>query len=68
LLALLLAADARAFSLTDNRNFEIRARLYTEAWLQAEKTEPQTHPAASPMQLVSHKTFFNPEFEGRLTS
>src|SRR6185503_19449715 len=67
LLAAMFSSPAQAYFLDNGRNFELRARLYTEAWLQAEQTEPQTHPSASPMQLVSHKTFFNPEFEARLT-
>ena len=63
-----LPAVGNAYFLDTARNFEIRARLYTEASLAAEKSEPQTIPARAPFQLISHRTFFNPEFDARLTS
>ena len=67
--ALVLSAAGRAGAvfLDTNRDFEVRARLYTEAAVAAEKSEPQTKPARSPFQLMSHRTFFNPEFDARLT-
>src|SRR5690348_14524417 len=62
-----VGGSARAFYLDDGRNFELRARLYTEAAVAADTSEPQTHPARAPFQLISHRTFFNPEFDARLT-
>jgi hypothetical protein len=50
-----------------NRDFQIRGRMYTEAAVAADGSEPQTSPARSPFQLISHRTFFNPEFEAQLT-
>src|SRR5262249_3971158 len=50
-----------------NQDFDLRARLYTEGAVAAEKSEPQTRPARAPFQLIEHRTFFNPEFEGKLT-
>ena len=66
LAALALLSPARAYYLTGDRDFEIRARLYTEATVAAEKSEPQTKPARAPFQLISHRTFFNPEFDAKL--
>lgn len=59
------AADA--VYLDTNRDFQIRGRAYTEAAVAAERSEPQTVPGRVPFQLISHRTFFNPEFEGQLT-
>ena len=59
--------SASAVYLDTNRDFELRARLYTEGAVAAEHSEPQTRPARAPFQLISHRTFFNPEFEARLT-
>ena len=58
---------AGAVYLDDAHDVTFRARLYTEAWVAAESSQPQTHPAVSPFQLVSHRTFFNPELEAKLT-
>ncbi len=62
-----LASTARAFFLDDNRDFEFRGRAYSEAAVAAEKSQPQTRPSRAPFQLIEHRNFFNPEFEGRLT-
>jgi len=58
---------ADAVYLDTNRDFQIRGRAYTEGIVAAESSEPQTRPARSPFQLISHRTFFNPEFEAQLT-
>jgi hypothetical protein len=60
-------APARAFFLDANRDFDFRARAYTEAAVAAESSEPQTKPARSPFQLIEDKYYFNPEFDARLT-
>jgi len=70
LVGLILLASVRSASavyLDANRDFELRARLYTEGAVAAEHSEPQTRPARAAFQLISHRTFFNPEFEARLT-
>ena len=68
-IVLLLAAGprARALHLDAARDFELRARLYTEVAIAADSSEPQTKPRRVPFQLIEHRTFFNPELEGRLT-
>ena len=67
LLAVALGSSAGAFYLDANRDFEFRARLYTEAAISAEDSQPQTKPARATGQLIEQRTFFNPEFEGQLT-
>jgi hypothetical protein len=67
LLAWLPADRAAAYFLDNGRNFELRGRLYTEGVVAAEESQAQTHPHRAPFQLISHRTFFNPEFEGKLT-
>lgn len=67
LAVLLPTPSARAYYLDGARDFEIRARLYSEAAVATENSQPQTHPARAPFQLIEHRNFFNPEFEGRLT-
>lgn len=66
LLVLAGASQASAVYLDDARNFTLRARAYTELSVAAESSEPQTEPARSPFQVISHRNFFNPEFEGKL--
>jgi len=56
------------FFLDTERNFEFRARAYTEGALATEHSEPQTVPSRAPLQLISHRTFVSPELEGRLAS
>jgi hypothetical protein len=66
-LVLAWVSPAAALFLDSNRDFEIRARAYTEGVLAAENSEPQTRPARAPFQLISHRNFFNPEFDAKLT-
>lgn len=61
-------SPAHAFYLDTTRNFEFRARAYTEAAVAAQTSEPQTKPSRVPFQLIEHRTFLNPEFEGRVAS
>jgi hypothetical protein len=56
-----------AYYLDDGRNFEFRARLYNESAIAAEDSQPQTKPSRATGQLIEQRTFFNPEFEGKLT-
>ena len=62
-----IGAPAGAVFLDENRDFQIRARLYNEGAVAAESSEPQTKPSRVPFQLISNRTFFNPEFEAQLT-
>ncbi|MFN8545211.1 MAG: DUF1302 family protein [Candidatus Binatia bacterium] len=62
----LLPRPSGAVYLDAGHHLSLRARLYTEAALATEHSEPQTTPARSAFQLVSHRTFFNPEVEGDL--
>jgi hypothetical protein len=68
ILVLALWSPAQAFFLDSGRNFDFRARFYSEAVVAAEDSQPQTRPALSTFQLFSHRNFFNPELEGKLTS
>lgn len=60
------ASRAHALYLDAARNFQLRARAYTEVSVAAEESQPQTEPARSPFQVISHRNFFNPELEGKL--
>jgi hypothetical protein len=66
LLVLAGASRAHAFYLDDARNFVLRARAYTEVAVAAEESQPQTEPARSPFQVISHRNFISPELEGKL--
>ena len=67
-LVLVARPHAYAFYLDSSRNFEFRARAYSEATMAAESSQDQTKPARKPLQVISHRNFFNPELEGKLTS
>jgi uncharacterized protein DUF1302 len=62
-----LASPARAYFLDSGRNFDLRARFYSEWAVAAESSEPQTKPARSPFQLIESRFFLNPEFDAKLT-
>jgi hypothetical protein len=68
LLLLGFVSAAHAYYLDAGRNFDFRARLYTEFAVAAEDSEPQTKPARAPFQLISNRSFFNPELDAKLTS
>src|SRR5207245_11668085 len=59
-------AAVSASPLDPAHNSELRARAYTEGVLAAEHSEPQTVPSRAGLQLISHRTFFSPELEGKL--
>jgi hypothetical protein len=65
-LCLLLPAVARALPLDEGRHVQLRARLYTEASISTQDSEPQTRTAHATGQLFSHRTFFNPELDADL--
>jgi len=59
---------AEAYFLDSGRNFDFRARAYTEASLATEDTQPQSRPGHEAGQLISHRNFLNPEFDAKQTS
>jgi hypothetical protein len=59
--------SARAFYFDEQRNFSFRARLYTEVSIATQDNEPQTATRQKGGDVVSHRTFFNPEFDAKLT-
>ena len=63
-----LAAPASALHFGDGRNFSVRARVYTEASIATQDSEPQTVTEIGGGDFLSHRTFFNPEFDANLTS
>src|SRR5437870_3970081 len=65
---LVIGSRAHAYFLDSGRNFDLRARFYSETVVAAEDSQPQTHRARSPFQVISHRNFMNPAFEGKLTS
>ncbi len=67
-LLLAAAAPARAYFLDAGRKFDFRARAYSETDIAAESSQPQTVPSRVPFQVISHRNFFNPELDGKLTS
>jgi hypothetical protein len=64
----LFPALAVAFPLDEARRFSLRGRFYTEASIATEYNEPQTTPSIAPGQLLSNRSFFNPELDGDLTT
>src|SRR5262245_47615777 len=63
LLVLALPALADAVFLDPGRRVELRARLYNEASVSTEGSQPQTSTPHFGGQLFSNRTFFNPELE-----
>jgi hypothetical protein len=63
----LFGTQADAIYLDSGRNFDVRARFYSEWAVAAESSEPQTTPARSPFQLIESRFFLNPEFDAKLT-
>jgi hypothetical protein len=61
-----LAAPAHAVFLDADRNLSFRARLYSEASIATESSEPQTLTRIHGGDVVSHRTFFMPEFDANL--
>jgi hypothetical protein len=57
-----------AVYLDDARKFSLRARLYTETSVATEDSQAQTATPIDRGDIKSHRTFFNPELDGDLTS
>src|SRR6185436_13082279 len=66
-LALLVVPSlGRAVDVDPSGHVKFRARLYTEGSIATEDSEPQTRTAHAAGQLISHRTFFQPELEADL--
>lgn len=59
--------SAGAIYLDEGRNFSLRARLYNEVSIAAEDSQKQTVTPIRSGDVVSNRTFFNPEFDAVLT-
>src|SRR5262245_47037582 len=66
LLFLAMPALAGAVNLDSGGRFELRARLYNEASVSTEHSQPQTSTPHFAGQLFSNRTFFNPELDADL--
>lgn len=66
---LVLGAVTRGetYFLDDNRNFDVRGRFYSQIAIATEPTR-ETPPDISPGDLLSHRNFYNPEFDAKLTN
>lgn len=66
-LLVLLPALSHAIALDGgDGHVQLRARLYTEASIATEDSETQTRTPHAAGQLISHRTFFNPELDADL--
>jgi len=66
-LVLGVASSAQAYFLGGNRNFDLRARVYSQLGIMmddAEKDQPTRYKIGD---LAQHRNFYNPEFDARLT-
>lgn len=66
LLLLALPLGAAAVNLDQAGHLKLRARLYTEASIAIEDSQPQTRTTHAAGQLLSHRTFFSPELDADL--
>ena len=60
-------SSAQAYYLGGNRDFDIRARVYSQLGIMmddAEKDQPTRYKLGD---LAQHRNFYNPEFDARLT-
>ena len=66
LLALGVTAPAQAYFLDEGNHFDLRTRIYSQIAVAAESAR-ETPPTFSPGDLLSHRNFYNPEFDAKLT-
>ncbi len=67
LLVLGAGSSAQAYFLDKGRNFDVRARVYSQLGIMmddAEKDQPTRYKLGD---LAQHRNFYNPEFDARLT-
>src|SRR5437867_5181491 len=60
-------SSAQSYFLGGNRNFDLRARVYSQLGIMmddAEKDQPTRYKIGD---LAQHRNFYNPEFDARLT-
>lgn len=71
LLATALSEPASAIYLDEAQNFQLRARAYSRYSTRLENSDSppsgDTVPNTKIGQMVEHRNFYNPEFEGKLT-
>jgi hypothetical protein len=67
LVASLCGTQAAAVYLDEDQNFNLRARVYSQAAIRLENSETDTNPVTKAGQLVQHRNFYNPEFDAKLT-
>lgn len=67
LITLLSAVPAAAIYLDDDQNFNLRARIYSQAAIRLEDSDQDTIPTTKVGQLVQHRNFYNPELDAKLT-
>lgn len=60
--------SASAIYLDEDRNFSLRARIYSQASVLLSDSSGDTTPKAKVGQLVQHRNFYNPELDANLTS
>ncbi len=64
----LLAAPVQALYIDEGQNFQLRLRTYSRFSIRTENSEEGvTFPNTKLGQMVEHRNFYNPEFEGKLT-
>ena len=66
-LVLGVGSSAQSYFLGGNRNFDLRARVYSQLGIMmddAEKDQPTRYKIGD---LAQHRNFYNPEFDARLT-
>jgi hypothetical protein len=66
LLSVSWAAPSSAYFLDKDRNFAVRARVYTQVGIMADDSETDS-PHYRAGDLAQHRNFYNPEFDARLT-
>lgn len=64
--AIASATPAAALYIDADRNFAVRARIYSQASIRLEDSKTDTLPETRTGQLVQHRNFYNPEFDARL--
>ena len=60
-------STAQAYFLDKGRNFDIRARVYSQLGIMMDDAEKDQPTRYSFGDLAQHRNFYNPEFDARLT-
>ncbi len=71
-LGAVLATPSLALYIDEGQNFQLRLRTYSRLSIRVEDSDSppggDTVPVTKMGQMVEHRNFYNPEFEGKLTS